>query len=341
MALKTTVVAVVGTAFSLVVGSIYAMIVLPVMLFRIATNPTKFFAAKDRKNGPAILTDKRFGEHAYVNANGIRFHYVANGKGPLMLCLHGFPEFWYSWRHQLVEFSDSYRVVAVDMRGYGDTDKPRGISPYAIPNLTRDVAKLIRALGYDKAVIMAHDWGGIVAWQFAMQYPELVERLIVMNCPHPQAFEDAVDLKQFFASWYIFFFQIPFLPEIMLRSFDYGSIKGSYLGKKMGAVRKDAFSMEDIEAFKYAFSQPYAATAAINYYRNIFRHPQPRHTITTPTLLVWGEQDKALGKKCVPPTHKYVPNLTVKMIPDASHWVQQDRPDVVNAAVREFLNKKA
>eukprot|EP01137_Pigoraptor_chileana_P025928 Opistho-2@96161 len=340
MSFKTSVVAVVGTGFALLVGTIFACIVFPAMLFRIITNPVKFFATKDRKEEPAILRDAKFGEHAYINANGIRFHYVAKGKGPLMLCLHGFPEFWYSWRHQIVEFSDRYRVVAVDMRGYGNSDKPSGIAPYALPTLLRDVAALIKALGHEKAVVMAHDWGGIVAWQFAMQYPELVDRLIIMNSPHPRAFEDAISLKQLAMSWYIFFFQIPFLPELMLRSFDYGSIKGSYTGKKMGAIRKDAFVADDIEAFKYAFSQPYAATAAINYYRNIFRHPQPRRTIHTPTLIVWGEEDKALSKDSVEPTRKYVPNLTIKMVPGASHWVQQDRPEIVNAAVSAFLSAR-
>ena len=157
-------------------------------------------------------------KHEYADVNNIRMHYVTQGKGPLMLMLHGFPEFWYSWRHQIPVMARRFKVVAVDMRGYNQTEKPVGVANYRIEVLARDVADLIRALGYEKAVVVAHDWGGGVAWPFAMAYPEMVDRLIVLNCPPPGVLMDHFqhNRAQLKRSYYMFLFQVPRLPEAAL-----------------------------------------------------------------------------------------------------------------------------
>ncbi|XP_077989005.1 epoxide hydrolase 3-like isoform X2 [Glandiceps talaboti] len=283
--------------------------------------------------------------HTWILIDDVKIHYVANGERskPLMLLLHGFPEFWYSWRHQLREFSKDYRVVAVDMRGYGDSDIPKGIAPYAMTCLTGDVRDMIPALGYSSCVLVAHDWGAAVAWRFAMDYPDLVDKLVIMNGPHPDRFRKVISssLKQFLMSWYMFLFQLPFLPEIVFKLNDYSWIKGAFCGKEMGMRNPEAMTEEDIEAFKYNIQREGASTAMVNYYRAAVRYPpagKPKSPIiTSPTLLIWGAEDKALDISLTEGLEKYVSDITVKLVPNASHWVQQDRPDETNRLMREFL----
>jgi hypothetical protein len=157
----------------------------------IITHPLTALRKKKRDIPPSCLQDTSLGSHQYVTANGIKFHYVSAGDNskPLMLLLHGFPEFWFSWRYQLKAFSKDYHVVAIDMRGYGETDKPPNKLDYRIELLVQDIAELIPALGHSSCVLCAHDWGGGVAWFVAMKYPELVDRLIIMNCPHFKVFQ--------------------------------------------------------------------------------------------------------------------------------------------------------
>ncbi len=276
--------------------------------------------------------------HRDIMTNGIRMHYVTQGNGPLIVLLHGFPEFWYSWRYQMPFLAErGYTVIAPDLRGYNDTDKPR--TGYDVPTLVGDIAGLIKGLGQEKAVIVGHDWGGALAWAFAMSYPQMTERLIVMNAPHPQAMLRAFrTLKQLRKSWYMFAFQLPWLPEnALLRNNAYEI--GRML--KGAAVQKSAFPNEVLATYQEVMSKPGAMTAALNYYRQLFRHPlrsaKNYTSIGVPTLLIWGEQDIALGIELTYGLEQWVPNIQIKRIPDSGHWVQQEKPELVNTLMAEFL----
>lgn len=286
-------------------------------------------------------------EHLYVQLDGIRMHYVQAGHGPkLLVLLHGFPECWWSWRYQLRLFGDDpalaaqFTVVAPDMRGYNETDRPSW--GYELDVLTQDIISLIRALGHTRAVVAGHDWGGNIAWSLAIARPDVVERLIALNIPHPALFTEGVrrNWRQMLRSWYILFFQLPFLPEAAIRRNDYALIEQVLRGT---AVDASTFSDQDIAIYKRSIAQPGAVTAALNYYRvlvqqgsrNMFRGTGMR--VSVPTLLLWGEADTALGKELTYGTERFVPNLRIQYIPNCSHWVQQERPNEVNAAMLEFL----
>lgn len=280
-------------------------------------------------------------QHRDIIANGIRMHYVTQGEGPLVVLLHGFPEFWYSWRHQIPFLAEhGYMVVAPDLRGYNDTDKPR--TGYDVPTLLRDIVGLIRGLGREKAIIVGHDWGGVLAWEFAIRYPEMTERLIAMNAPHPAAARRAFGtLKQLRKSSYIFFFQLPWLPEYVLLRNHANEIGRTLRGN---AGQKSVFSRELTAIFQQAMSKPGAATASLNYYRQLFRRPPSPSTgknpyVRVPTLLIWGEQDRALGIELTMGLEQWVDDLQIRRIPDSGHWVQQEQPEKVNQYMLEFLRK--
>ena len=277
-------------------------------------------------------------QHEYIVSNGIRLHCVTQGEGPLMLMLHGFPELWYSWRHQIPEFAKDYKVVALDLRGYNDSDKPSEQSAYVMSELIKDVEGVIQGLGYDRCVFVGHDWGGAIAWCFAYAYPEMVERLIVMNIPHPAKFAEGLRTpQQLMRSWYTFFFQVPVLPELVLQAFDYEAIGNALIGM---AVDKSTFTPTDIEAYKDAAAKRGALTAMLNYYRNAFTSFQQQDwsLLDVPTLMIWGEEDAALGKELTYGTQEFVRDCQIRYIPNCSHWVQQERPELVNQYMREFLN---
>ncbi len=279
------------------------------------------------------------------NGLGMRIARAGQGSGALMVMLHGFPECWYSWRHQLREFSSTIDCVAPEMRGYGETDAPVRVSNYTIDKLVDDVAGLIGALGRQRAIVVGHDWGGIVAWATAMIRPEVVERLIVLNVPHPAKFRENLtgfNFRQVARSWYILFFQLPWLPEAMLRAGGFAA-----LGRAMrqSAVNKNAFSDDDLAHFRDAFARRYSITAAINYYRALMRSgfalrpPEwMSRKIAAPTMLIWGEQDVALGKELTYGMEDlFTGPFQIKYIPDSGHWVQQEKPELVNQYIRDFL----
>jgi len=277
--------------------------------------------------------------HDRIETNGIKLHYVSEGKGALMLMLHGFPEFWYSWRHQIPEFAKDYKVVAVDLRGYNDSDKPQSLSAYVMSEFVEDIQGVIEGLGYESCILVGHDWGGAIAWSFAYKYPELVSRLIVMNLPHPAKFASGLKTsQQMLKSWYIAFFQIPFLPEFLMQLDDYRLIEEAFRGM---AINQSAFTDADIEQYKNAFAKRGALTGAINYYRNLPTYLSQKKVwgiLKIPTLMIWGEEDRALGKELTYGTEEYVQELRIRYIPNCSHWVQQEQPQLVNQMMREFLD---
>lgn len=277
--------------------------------------------------------------HDYLYVNGIRFHYVRQGNGKrLVLLLHGFPEFWYSWRKQIEPLAEHYTVVAPDLRGYNLTDKPNW--GYSIDVLVQDVVGMIRELGFDKAVVVGHDWGGVIAWATAISFPHRVERLIILNAPHPKIFREQLrtNRAQQRRSWYMGAFQLPFLPEAAFRANDYAAVEQIFRGL---AINKTAFSGEDIAAYKAALAQPGALSAALNYYRSASRSgigdSGNDGNVPMPTLLIWGEEDSALGKELTYETGRYAPDLRTVYIPNSSHWVQHEYPAEVSRAMLDFL----
>lgn len=276
-------------------------------------------------------------KHEYIISNGVKLHYVTQGEGPLMLMLHGFPEFWYSWRHQIPEFAKDHKVVALDLRGYNDSDKPQDAGSYTMDELLLDVEGVLQGLGYDRCILVGHDWGGAIAWCFTSAYPQYVEKLIILNMPHPAKFREGLrTLEQLQRSWYVFLFQLPWLPEFLL---EWGSYRAIGTMLRETAVHKEAFSTQDLEAYKDAAAKRGALTAMLNYYRNLFPGmlEQEWEPIMVPTLLIWGENDVALNKDLTHGTEAYVPNLRIHYIANSGHWVQQEQPQLVNQYMREFV----
>ncbi|CAK0784944.1 hypothetical protein CVIRNUC_008149 [Coccomyxa viridis] len=313
-----------------------------------------FFQQKDRSK--MTFTDPFPVEHQFLTVNGLRLHAVSAGHGrgkPLMLCLHGFPELWFSWRQQLKEFQDDYEVVAIDMRGYGESDRPKSRRAYDLSELTSDVSEVIKALGHKECVLVAHDWGAFVAWFTAALYPAAVQKLVIMGLPHPTAWKVNLDFNQMRRSWYFMFFQCPWLPEFMLTAQDVALFDGCFRSGPIAPRNKGAVSDEDIERYKQAFQQPGAPTAAINYYRALIDcatwHNNPAFRkaskalaegkLPMPVLMLYADSDTALGTQLVKGTDRFVKDLELHVLENCSHWVQQDKPAEVHRLMRGFLKR--
>jgi pimeloyl-ACP methyl ester carboxylesterase len=275
----------------------------------------------------------------FCRVNGVQLHYAEQGKGPLVILLHGFPEFWYGWNKQIPVLSAYYRIVAPDMRGYNLSDKPNAVSAYKIEILAKDIADLVAALGEKKAIVVGHDWGAAVAWALAAFYPDVVEKLAILNVPHPKEMTRAFrefNLKQWRKSWYIFFFQLPLLPEAWVgkESFFYKVFRGM-------SRKRESFTAEDIEKYVNAFKHKGARRGAVNYYRAAFRAiaSTPEYpSIKAPTMMLWGEQDKALGKELTLRTANYCAGpFEIFYDPESGHFLQHDNPDWVNEKLLQFF----
>jgi epoxide hydrolase 4 len=283
-------------------------------------------------------------QHQFVEANNLRFHVASCGTGDrLALCLHGFPECWFSWRHQLPLLAQlGYRAWAPDLRGYGDTSRPAHREDYAIERLLDDVAGLIDASGARTVILLAHDWGALIAWYFAMRPLRPLDRLVIMNVPHPGVMEGAMRTwRQLARSWYVLFFQIPSLPELLLGARDARAIGDAFRNM---AIDKRRFPDDVLRIYRDKAAQPGALTAMLNYYRALVSgggaarqralgYPQ----IAIPTLMIWGEEDSALGKETTYGTDKFVADLAIRYLPGVSHWVQQEAPETVNAMLAAWL----
>jgi pimeloyl-ACP methyl ester carboxylesterase len=270
-------------------------------------------------------------KHGYADSNSVKIHYASIGGGPLIVMIHGFPDFWYSWRNQMAGLSDQYQVVAIDQRGYNLSDKPKGVENYDIKLLVGDVIAVIRHLGKDKAIIVGHDWGGLVAWQLAMNSPQYVDKLIILNLPHPRGLmrELAHNPEQQKNSQYARNFQQPdaaskLTPEMLTFWIHDAAVKEKYI---------EAFKRSDFEAM-------------LNYYkRNYPREPyaedtRPMVKVQMPVLMIHGLKDTALLPGALNDTWNWVEkDLTLMTIPDAGHFVQADAPDLVTRTIRMWLSR--
>lgn len=279
--------------------------------------------------------------HEDVWVDGVRLHVASMGNEPehharpLVVMLHGFPEFWWSWRHQMRALAAAgYRVVAPDQRGYNLSDKPEGPSAYGIERLALDIERLVRALGADKAHIVGHDWGAMIAWEVAQHHPEIVDKLVIMNVPHPLEMKRGLRTpKQTRKSWYIFFFQTPRLPERWIARDGFAVLRRMLRGSMPEA---------EIDRYVEAAARPGALTGMINYYRAAFRalvsgRIRPARVIEADTMVIWGEQDLFLDKAFARPPARFVPKLRFEPLPEASHWVQVHAKDEVSALLLDFL----
>jgi pimeloyl-ACP methyl ester carboxylesterase len=285
----------------------------------------------------------------YAQIGDVRLHYAECGRANdrLVILLHGFPEFWYSWRHQLPVLGERYHVVAPDMRGYNLSDKPARKEDYRIEFLVGDVLELIKHFGKSQAAIVAHDWGAGVAWAVAQRHPEAVSKLAALQVPMPVAWRDNMTLRQFLSSWYMFFFQLPRVPEWWASRNDFARVEKMYRETSFGP---GAFTDEDIAAYKDALRQPGALTSSINYYRaNVFRSllrggtETPKDAdgrIRVPTLFIYGERDIAVIPSTVRDIGRFIdaPYRELR-IPDSGHWVQNEAVEEVNSALLEFLGE--
>ena len=278
----------------------------------------------------------------FIESNGVQLFTVQRGQkdGPLVIMLHGFPEFWYGWHHQVDALTEAgFNVWTPDMRGYNLSEKPKGTEAYALDELAKDVAGLIDASGHQKAILIGHDWGAAVAWWVANKFPEKLEKLIILNVPHPRVMVKALneDWAQRRRSWYMFYFQIPTLPEIGMRFNNWHS-----MAKAMqDSARPNTFSDSDMAQYRKAWGQPGAITAMINYYRAIFRHrpaSSSSQRIQTPTLIIWGAQDAFIGREYAEESLAMCDSGKLVILEEATHWVQHEEPARVNELILEFLN---
>jgi len=276
--------------------------------------------------------------HSYAVVNNIRMHYASEGAGSLLLFLHGFPEFWYQWRNLLPEFGRDHLAVAPDMRGYNLSDKPTELEQYQMQHLVEDVRAFVEHLGYQPFTLVAHDWGGIVAWSFAMTYPTWLDKLIIINSPHPAIFrrELTSNPSQQQASAYMKTFRAS-RAETLLSARNYARLTQIVFGEELFG------SEAEKQEYITAWSQPGGLTGGLNYYRamtgkNSLNMPDPPSVmVNVPTLVIWGEKDTALLTTNLNGLEQYVPKLTIKRIPDGTHWVIHEQPQAVIAYMREFL----
>ena len=275
----------------------------------------------------------------YADIGDVRLHYVEAGEGPLVVLLHGFPEFWYGWRLQIEPLAAAgFRVVAPDMRGYNLSSRPKGVKAYDIGPLTDDIAGLIRERGAESALLVGHDWGGSVAWALAMSHPEVVDRLAILNAAHPRKLSQGLHHPgQLRKSWYFFFFDLPDLPESVVHANRW------HFFRHFLHDARPAYTPEEIDRYIEAWSQPGAATGMINYYRSSVRTSPKKaeaalRPISAPTLVIWGQRDHYLGPELAEPDHDDVPNLDrVERLPDASHWVHHDDAERVTQLLIDFF----
>nr|XP_060620409.1 epoxide hydrolase 3 [Anolis sagrei ordinatus]XP_060620411.1 epoxide hydrolase 3 [Anolis sagrei ordinatus] len=317
--------------------------------------PRWVFHKRTREAPPSCLTDTTYGEHRYLTLkhSGLRLHYVIAGQegARLMLFLHGFPENWFMWHHQLKEFKQAFKVVAIDLKGFGFSDAPPGLEHYKRDVLMEDIRSVVEALGSSKkdasakCILLGHDWGGCLAFEFAATYPNMVEKLVVLNGVQSHVLAEYMPrhLSQLLKSEYMFLFQLPKLPEFLLSLDDFLYIKQLFTSKKKGIQNPDHYLTEEkLDVYLYSLSQPGRLTPPLNYYRNIISWRLPKSKdILMPVLLLWGKNDGFLEPGLAELMKQHMRSgVQVHMIPKCSHWVAEDQPEEINHLIGSFLLEK-
>ena len=289
----------------------------------------------------ATLLSVADAESTYRAVNGVQLHVVAAGDDddPLVVLLHGFPEFWYAWRHQIHPLVEAgYRVIVPDQRGYNLSEKPGAVRAYRTRSLSRDIVDLVAAEGRDSAHIVGHDWGGVVGWDLALRYPAVVDRLAIINAPHPTAYREQLrsNPAQLRRSWYVYWFQIPRIPELVIR------LTGSSVLE--WALRDtsppETCAPDTLAHYRRAWAKEGAVTAMLNWYRAAARYPldHPQDRVAAPTVVIWGEDDTALVPELAIEGHRLCEDGRLELLPETSHWVPHERPDRVTELLLEHLN---
>jgi pimeloyl-ACP methyl ester carboxylesterase len=279
-----------------------------------------------------------------ITTNGVTLHVAQSGPedGPPVILLHGFPEPWFCWRHQIGPLAEAgHRVFAPDQRGYNTSAKPPRIADYALDVLAADVIGLIEASGHAKATLVGHDWGGIVAWWTTLRHQERVERLAVLNAPHPVAFRRYLlrHPAQLLRSWYAFYFQLPWLPEASLRRANWQALARTL----RTTSRPGAFPDGDLDQYRRAWSEPGAITAMIQWYRAALRHPSPTPSdprVHVPTLVLWGVRDAAINRGAAEVSRALCDDGRLEWFEEATHWLHREEPERVNRLLLDFLGPR-
>lgn len=287
------------------------------------------------------MKEQRIGRRAVFNE--VEYHLIDEGNGDVALFLHGFPEFWYSWREQLAVLPASgFRVIAPDLRGYNLTAKPKGVRSYDSYEIAQDVVALIDSLG-TRVHLVGHDWGGVCAWRVARLVPEKLRSLSILNVPHPKAILRSLRKpSQFIKLWYQWVFQPPALPEFVLRRRDYALLRDTM---RRAAKRKDAMTDEVLERYAAAWREPGALEAMLNYYRAAYRRSPRVHARATeqraslPTQMIWGDLDPVFSVETARSSAEFVPELEFRLVPGAGHFVQWDAPERVNELLLDFWKR--
>lgn len=329
---------VVSSVIFLSIGAIRAVLLFVSLAFDILMSGKDILKPTERSEEPECLRDPALGTHEFVTLEEVTLHYVSAGRRdkPLVLLLHGFPDCWFSWKHQILGLKNDFWLVVPDLRGYGQSSKPSRVEDYRVSKLVEDVHGLIKHLGRDKVTIVGHDWGAVLAWTFASKHGEMVNKLVVINGPHPLAMEHQLQhsLDQIMKSWYFVAFQVPWLPEAFLSAHDLQALDRVH----------SCYDEEEREAFKYIFGKPGALTGPVNYYRASFRKrssggPKLRR-LGVPALVVWGRRDFALTDTLASLSLDYAKGGRVEYVADAGHWVHRERAQVVNQQIKHFLQQE-
>ncbi|SEH10875.1 Pimeloyl-ACP methyl ester carboxylesterase [Natronorubrum sediminis] len=280
-------------------------------------------------------------ESTVRTVNDVQLHVVVAGEetGPLVVLLHGFPEYWYGWRHQLEAFVEAgFRVLVPDQRGYNLSEKPDGVRPYRLEECTRDVRALIENEGRDSAFVVGHDWGGVVAWNLAQRFPSAVDRLAIVNAPHPTVFREHLrsNPEQLRRSWYAGWFQLPTLPELVCRARDFTILERALTSM----APTGTFTDDELESYRSAWRRPGALTSMLNWYRAALRYPPglDREPVSPPTLVVWGTDDVALTTALAIDADLRCETSRLELWPETSHWVQHERPERLNTHLLEWFD---
>lgn len=297
---------------------------------------------KSHQRGDTAEHVRRRVEHDTADIGEVSLHYVTAGPedGDPIVLLHGFPEFWYGWRHQIPALADAgYRVITPDQRGYNRSDKPDGLDAYTVDRLAGDITGLLDALGYERACMVGHDWGAGVLWQTMLRYPDRVTRGVIMNVPHPAVFEEFLlgRPRQLLKSYYMFVYQLPSLPELLLSADGWRGLRWFMDTSN----RADTFSDEALRQYRDAWSEPRALTAMLNWYRALFRRDiaaPPSMEVTVPTMVVWGMQDAYLVPEMAEASAAYCQNSRVEQFDRATHWVQHEASERVNQILCGFFD---